>query len=141
MKQTTMTRTIKWGDLDALGIVFYPRYYEWIDAAGHAFFDSLGLNLWRLWTERGLQFGLVETRCLYLKPGRYQDRIEIVTSIQALKEKTLVLSHKILRAGDQTLLAEGFEKRICLDTSDPKRLKARSIPEDIYAVLSAAAIP
>jgi acyl-CoA thioesterase FadM len=37
MKQSIVERKIAWGDLDALGIVFYPRYYEWIDAAAHHF--------------------------------------------------------------------------------------------------------
>jgi len=30
------------------GIVFYPRYYEWIDACGHLFFESIGLNIGKL---------------------------------------------------------------------------------------------
>jgi len=28
MKQNIVERKIMWGDLDSLGIVFYPRYYE-----------------------------------------------------------------------------------------------------------------
>jgi len=37
MMQNVVERKIMWGDLDSLGIVFYPRYYEWIDASGHLF--------------------------------------------------------------------------------------------------------
>ena len=128
-----------WGDLDALGIVFYPRYYEWIDAAGHLFFDSLGLNLWKLWVERKIQFGLIETRCTYFKPGRYQDDISIITQIDTLEEKTILLKHAILRSADRALMVEGFEKRICLDVSDNQQFRACAIPPDIVAVLEAAA--
>ena len=39
----TVERRIMWGDLDSLGIVFYPRYYEWMDACGHLLFESLRL--------------------------------------------------------------------------------------------------
>ena len=52
MKQHIEKKTIAWGDLDALGIVFYPRYYEWIDAGAHLFFDSVKINLAVLWRER-----------------------------------------------------------------------------------------
>ena len=37
MFQNVIERQIGWGDLDPAGIVYYPRYYEWIDAAGHLF--------------------------------------------------------------------------------------------------------
>ncbi len=132
-------RRIMWGDLDPLGIVFYPRYYEWIDAAGHVFFDGINLNLGTLMEKRNIQFGLVETGCRYRAPGRYYDEITIVTELKGLKKKTLELSHHIIRAEDNTLLVEGFEKRICLDVSDPGNFRATPIPPDIYALLEQAA--
>ena len=71
MKQSIVERKIFWGDLDALGIVFYPRYYEWIDAAAHHFFEEIELNPGSLWKERNILFGLVESSCRYHMPGRY----------------------------------------------------------------------
>jgi len=86
----TMRRRITWGDLDSLGIVFYPRYYEWIDEASHVFFDKIGLNLGRLLRERGIIFALLETGCRYLRPGRYHDEIEIFTGLSELRDKNFL---------------------------------------------------
>ena len=138
MKKNIVTRQIAWGDLDPLGIVFYPRYYEWIDASGHAFFQSLNLTLGSLWKERGIIFGLLETGCKYHSPGRYNEWIEIVTYIDDISDKVVVLRHDILHASDKALLAQGFEKRICLDVSDSLQFKAIDIPHDIREVLSKA---
>ena len=124
-----------WGDLDSLGIVFYPRYSEWIDASGHLFLESLNLNLGRVWKERGIVFALVETRCQYHLLGRYNDWIEIATCSDSLSDKTMVLRHDIFRSSDRTLMVTGYEKRICLDASEPATLKAIDIPEDIRAIL------
>ncbi|RLB26884.1 MAG: acyl-CoA thioesterase [Deltaproteobacteria bacterium] len=131
-------RRIMWGDLDSLGIVFYPRYYEWIDASGHLYFDAINLNLGKLMKERAIQFGLIETGCRYRAPGRYYDKIKIITELQSLKKKTLELRHNIVRSSDDTLLVEGFEKRICLDVSNPDHFRAVAIPDDIYTVLERA---
>ena len=30
---TRMQRTVEWGDCDPAGIIFYPTYYRWMDAA------------------------------------------------------------------------------------------------------------
>ena len=138
MQQNVVERKIMWGDLDSLGIVFYPRYYEWIDACGHLFFEKINLNIGDLWHERNILFGLVETSCRYFKPARYHQSVRIVTNIDALEEKTLVFKHSIHDSTDDALMVEGYEKRVCLDVSDPKNFRAIDIPQDIYDVLKKA---
>ena len=135
MKKSTVKRQIVWGDLDPLEIVFYPRYYEWIDVSGHVFFQSLNLTLGSLWKDRGIIFGLLETGCRHHLPGRYNEWIEIVTYIDDLADKTILLRHDISRLSDRALMVEGFEKRICLDVSDPLKFKAIDIPQDIRTIL------
>jgi len=134
MGTLTLRRRITWGDLDALGIVFYPRYYEWIDEASHIFFNKIGLNLGRLLKEREIIFALVETGCHYFRPGRYHDEIEIITELKDLGEKTLTLRHEIRLSGNEVLL-EGYEKRICVRRLEGTNFEAVPIPEDILAVL------
>ena len=139
MKSNTVERRIMWGDLDALGIVFYPRYSEWIDASAHLFFEAIDLSLASLWQQHHILFGLVETTGRYHRPGRYHDRMRIVTRIEALTEKTVTLKHIIEAATDGGLMVEGREKRICLDVSDPSRFRAIIIPGPIHRALQAAA--
>jgi len=138
MRQYLVERKIMWGDLDSLGIVFYPKYYEWIDASGHLFFESIGLTIGELWQTRGLIFGLVETSCRYFKPGRYYQRVSIATRIDTLESKAVRLKHTITSVSDGALMVEGFEKRICLDVSDPDNFRALDIPPDIREKLAAA---
>jgi YbgC/YbaW family acyl-CoA thioester hydrolase len=138
MKKSTVKRQIMWGDLDSLGVVFYPRYYELIDASGHLFFQSLNLDLVSLWKERGIIFGLLETGCQYHLPGRYSEWIEIVTYIDDISDKTVVLKHDISRISDKARMAEGFEKRICLNVTGRLLFKAVDIPKDIWGILSNA---
>src|SRR5688572_28006602 len=35
---------VTWGDCDAAGVVFYPRYYEWFDACTHSLLARVGLD-------------------------------------------------------------------------------------------------
>jgi len=134
-------RQIMWGDLDPLGIVFYPRYYEWIDACGHLFFDAVGLNMNQLWKERNILFGLKKTSCQYFQAGRYHQKIRIYTCIEALDRETLVLQHDIRAAKDDGRMVLGMEKRICMDVSHPSGLKAMAIPADLFAILDQAREP
>jgi len=136
--ENIVERQIMWGDLDSLGIVFYPRYYEWIDACGHLFFDAIGLNIGNLWEERKILFGLVETSCTYYRPGRYHQKIRIHTSLKDLGKKTLALQHDIRHAADNERMVLGIEKRICMDVSEPRDFRAIEIPGPIYDILQNA---
>ena len=138
MNKLVYERQIMWGDLDALGIVFYPRFYEWMDANGHLFFESIDVCLGDLLQERKLIFGLVETSCRYHKPGRYHQKINIITHIQNLASKVIVLKHSIVNKSDNDLIAEGIENRICLSVRNPEHMVAVKIPEDIFSILESA---
>ncbi|MFH1242952.1 MAG: thioesterase family protein [Pseudomonadota bacterium] len=138
MKQNVVERRIMWGDLDSLGIVFYPRYYEWMDACGHLFFEAIDLNFGDLWRDRKILFGLAETSCRYFRPARYHQRIRILTHIDSLEKKTVLLRHAIRASKDDALMVDGFEKRICLDVSDPEGFRAIDFPPDIYDLLNSS---
>lgn len=127
-------RKVGWGDLDPLGIVFYPKFYEWMDEASHIFFERIGLNLLELLNKRNIIFALVETGARYIKPARYHDEIEIISYIKDVQEKILIMTHEIRLLKNDTLLIEGYEKRICLKRVR-YQLKAIPFPEDIYQIL------
>ena len=137
MKQI-VKRKIMWGDLDSLGIVFYPKYYEWADACAHLFFESIDLRLDELWKKRKLLFGLIETSSQYKSPGRYHESIEIITEIEGLDPKTIAFKHTIVRASSDMVMLTVREKRICMDVTDLENIRAIDIPSDLYALLKGA---
>jgi YbgC/YbaW family acyl-CoA thioester hydrolase len=138
MIENTINRRIMWGDLDALGIVFYPRYYEWFDACAHQFFEVIGISHDRLWKEHGIVFGLAETQCRYLNAGRYHQRVRITTRLENLNKKGLTLQHLITHEKDKKTMVTGIEKRICMDASNVRNLKIIAIPQMVYQALEQA---
>ena len=138
MKQNVVERQIMWGDLDSLGIVFYPRYYEWFDASAHLFFEAIGLSLKTLWEKQHIVFGLVETSGRYVRSGRYQQSIRILTRLEEITRQTLKLKHTIHDTSDDAAMVYGYEKRICMDVTDPLNIKAIAIPEETHSILRKA---
>ena len=70
---------IEFGDCDPVGIVFYPNYYRWMDAAARHFFLAAGVPSW---TETAASDGIIgapllETSARYLKPATYGERIAV----------------------------------------------------------------
>lgn len=137
MGQTHIHRVeVQFGDCDPAGIVFFPNFSRWMDAASLAFFMACGLPPWReLVKTRGIVgTPLLEIHTRFLQPATYGQSLEIHTAIDSWAARTFTQRHTVKRG--ETVLCEGTEVRafVVRDTADPERLRAIAIPDDIRAL-------
>jgi 4-hydroxybenzoyl-CoA thioesterase len=130
---------IEWGDCDAAGIVFYPRYFAMFDAATHRLIEAAGWKRANLRSEFNIiGFPMVDTRAKFLLSSSYGDDILIETHVAAMRRSSFDVEHRVFR-GD-TLAIEAFETRVWSGPhpEDPSRLKGYAIPETVRRRLSEA---
>ncbi|MGO9743359.1 MAG: acyl-CoA thioesterase [Roseiarcus sp.] len=132
---------IEWGDCDAAGIVFYPRYFALFDASTHALFEAAGWKKADLRREFDMVgFPMVDTRARFLIASSYGDDIVIETKIAAIRNSSFDIEHKVFRhfPEGERLAIEAWETRVWTGRhpDDPTRLKARPIPEAIVERLT-----
>src|SRR5664280_2751274 len=130
--------TVQFGDCDPAGIVFYPNFQRWMDAASLSFFVQCGVpTMPRVFTS-SRQGGtpLLEIATRFVTAATYAETLDIETSVREWRAKVFVQAHRITRAG--TLICEGTETRAFVrrDADNPDRLRAMPIPEDIQALCS-----
>ncbi|MGD1886302.1 MAG: acyl-CoA thioesterase [Cohaesibacteraceae bacterium] len=103
-------REIEWGECDAMGIVFYPSFFKWMDATFHAFTRSEGFDQSSLIQDNDLAgTPLVDAGCRFHRPGRFYDRLTIQVSVTKLGRSSLSLAYRFNIAG--SVIAEGHEVR------------------------------
>jgi acyl-CoA thioesterase FadM len=137
MPRTTHYRVrIEFGDCDPAGIVFYPNFQRWIDAASLSFFIQCGVPPWReLVKTRGIVgTPLLEISTRFVTAATYAEELTIATHVAEWRAKVFIQHHRVTR-GD-TLICEGRETRAFVrrDPDDPDRLRAIPIPDDIRAL-------
>ena len=129
---------VEFGDCDPAGIVWYPNFVGWFDAASRHFFVSCGVPLWRdLARERGIiGTPVLEQWSSFHRPASYGNLLEVHTSIVEWGNKSFRTAYEIRYQGD--LIAEGWDKRAFVrkHPDDPHRIQAVPIPEDIRAMCS-----
>jgi 4-hydroxybenzoyl-CoA thioesterase len=130
---------IEWGDCDPLGIIFYPRYFEFFDASTTALIErALGMKKIEYLKAYGFTgHPVVETRARFRMPTRFGDDVEIETALVDCGRSSLKIEHRLRKDG--TLAVEGFETRVWVarDASDPTRIKSQPLPADMLARFSA----
>jgi 4-hydroxybenzoyl-CoA thioesterase len=123
---------VRWSDVDAAGIVFYPRFFEWYDLGCESLFAALGLP----WPEAFPKYGIVgvpivESGSRFTAPARYGDVLTIHSTVAWVKDKTFRMEHTI--SVGETLCASGFEVRawVARPATPSARLSAKPIPDEV----------
>lgn len=128
---------VYWGDCDPAGIIFYPTYFRWFDAATWAFFASIGYSPKRMRDERR-SMPLVGAECQFMRPALQGDRCEVRSTIERFGGKSFVVAHEVHRE-DGTILSRGTETRVwgrfVEDADSP--LKGETVGEDLKALFRA----
>lgn len=122
---------IGFGDCDPAGIVFYPNFFRWFDAASHAMMRAVDYDFQRVARTQGVIAGpLVDAGAKFLSPATHGETVEVRSQVVEWTTKTFRIAHRIVR-GD-TAIADGWEIRIFAraDPDDPKRIRAVPVPDD-----------
>jgi 4-hydroxybenzoyl-CoA thioesterase len=124
---------VEFGDCDPAGIVFYPNFLRWIDAAGRAAFTAAGVPPWRE-TQRSsgiIGTPIVDVHARFVLPASYGDRLAIESSISKWRHRSFVMHHRVCRGAD--LLAEFDEVRVFARhvAGASVRIEAVPVPQEI----------
>ena len=128
---------VQWGDCDPAGIIFYPTYFRWMDAATWAFMDSVGFGPKRMRAEHR-SMPLVSAQCEFLFPAEHGDRCEVRSRIARFGGKSFVVAHDVARS-DGTALAKGSETRVWGRHAEGpgSPMRGEMIPEAVKALFGA----
>lgn len=137
-KTTRYTVQVQFGDCDPAGIVFFPNFCKWMDAASLHFFMSCGVPPWRELVKTTGIIGtpLLEINTRFLRPATYGETIFIDTCVIEWNRKTVKQQHTVQRADPDgtTVLCVGTEVRafcVLRDASNPASIQAIPVPEHI----------
>jgi len=133
-KEVVYTARVEFGDCDPAGIVWFPNFFRWIDAASRHFFAECGVPRWEETTETLGVIGtpLVDTHTRFVKAASYGDTLKIAVRITEWREKSFVQTYRVTRGED--LILECEEVRIFGAKREGGGIRAMAIPASIRAL-------
>jgi 4-hydroxybenzoyl-CoA thioesterase len=115
---------IQWGDCDEQGIVFYPRYFYWMDCAFHGLLWNSGWNQRKLRSRFGvLGTPLVKATATFAAPASYDQRLAVEAEVVRWGSGSFEIAYRGL--SDDLPIFEGNEVRVWLM---PGLDKAHAVP-------------
>jgi acyl-CoA thioester hydrolase len=116
---------VRYAETDQMGVVYYANFLVWFEIGRGDFCRQHGFAYREMEEQDGLYIMVAEVRCRYKAPARYDDEIEIRTSLRASRKRVLVFGYEIYRLPDEELLAEGETVHVITDREG----HARALPD------------
>jgi 4-hydroxybenzoyl-CoA thioesterase len=122
---------VEFGDCDPAGIVWFPNFFRWIDAASRHFFAERGVARWEETAQAIGVIGtpLVDTRTRFVKSASYGETLNVAVTIPEWREKSFVQRYRVTRGDD--LILECEEVRIFAAKREGGGIRAVPIPPEI----------
>ena len=121
--------TVRFGDCDPAGLVYYPELFHYCHAAMEEFFAArCGVSYPRLMAERRLGFPTVNVRAEFFAPFVYGDVAEVEVWASAVGRTSVTFEYRLRRASDRTLCAGATLVQVSMGLDERR---AVPLPEDL----------
>ncbi len=127
---------IGWEDVDYARVLYYARYYFFVDRAFSAWMHQHGLYYRKMHEEWSVATPIVTSHCRYRGPLRLEDRVEVRLQLDDLTDRGYRVHFHLVRLPDDVLVAEGHTEHRFVD---PAARRPCPPPAPLAAALEAMA--
>ena len=106
---------VRYAETDQMGVVYHSNYIIWFEVGRVEMFRQLGFTYREMEQQDGIHVAVVEARCRFKAPALYDDLISVRTQLLNVRDSLLHFGYEIMRASDETLLAEGETVHLVVD--------------------------
>jgi acyl-CoA thioester hydrolase len=129
---------VRYAETDQMGVVYYANYLIWMELGRVEYCRAAGIRYRDMEADDGVLLAVVEARCRYLYPARYDEEIAVKTWVAKASQRMVEFHYEIRDAHSGRRLASGETKHIFLDAGmRPVKLPAKYLP--LFGITSAPA--
>jgi acyl-CoA thioester hydrolase len=128
------TLRVRYAETDQMAVVYHSNYLIWFEVGRVELLRQLGFSYAEMERD-GMNLPVVEVKCRYKHPARYDDELTIRTWLAQMRSSILRFQYEIVRKTDGRLLAEGESVHMVVG----RDLKRSHLTEKYWGALHAAA--
>jgi acyl-CoA thioester hydrolase len=113
---------VRYAETDQMGVVYHSNYFIWFEIGRVELMRQLGFSYRDMERGEGLFIAVVDARCRYKAPARYDDEVIVRTHLKNVRESVVHFGYELVRVSDDELLAEGETTHIVTDVEMKKML-------------------
>ncbi|MFI5073199.1 MAG: acyl-CoA thioesterase [Terriglobales bacterium] len=115
---------VRYAETDQMGVVYHANHFIWFEVGRVELLRQLGFSYRDMEEKDQCFIAVVDARCRYKAPARYDDEITVRTHLKNVRESVIHFVYELIRTDDGVLLAEGETVHIVTDAE----MKATALP-------------
>jgi acyl-CoA thioester hydrolase len=121
---------VRYAETDQMGVVYHANYLVWMEVARVDYCRKAGFEYRTMEEEDRVVLAVIDARCRYMCPARFDDELEIETRVIDVHSRMVHFGYEVRRVSDSRTLARGETKHMFIDrdTFLPTRLPVRYRP-------------
>jgi acyl-CoA thioester hydrolase len=124
---------VRFCETDLMGIVHHSNYAQYMELGRVEWLRRRGMT-YADWARRGLHLPVVDLAIRYRAPARFDDELDVETTLAEVRAASVRFEYRILRPADDTLCAEGSTRLARVDADHVLR---RISPELVAELMQA----
>lgn len=126
---------VRYAETDQMGVVYHANHFIWFEVGRVELLRQLGFSYRDMEREDNCFIAVVDARCRYKAPVRYDEEILVRTWLRNIRESVIHFGYELVRVEDGALLAEGETTHIVADAE----MRKAALPEKYMKVFREAA--
>jgi acyl-CoA thioester hydrolase len=115
---------VRYAETDQMGVVYHANHFIWFEVGRVDLLRQLGFSYRDMEAEDHCFIAVVDARCRYKAPARYDDEIIVRTQLKNVRDSVIHFGYELIRENDRLLLAEGETTHIVTNSE----MKATALP-------------
>ncbi|MGA3350279.1 MAG: thioesterase family protein [Candidatus Sulfotelmatobacter sp.] len=125
---------VRYAETDKMGVVYHSNHFVWFEVGRVELLRQLGFSYRDMEDKDGRFIAVVEAKCRYRAPVRYDEEVLIRTTLSNVRDSVIHFAYELIRASDSSLIAEGETTHIVTN----ENMKVAVLPEKYLKAFRAA---
>ncbi|MFZ9858674.1 MAG: acyl-CoA thioesterase [Roseiflexaceae bacterium] len=122
---------VRYAETDAMGVVHHAAYVPWLEVGRVNLLRAAGAPYGDI-EARGLLVVLSDLQVRYRSPARFDDLIEVETTLITLKSRQLAFRYRVMLCDTGTTCVEGMTSHIVVQRAT---MRPVTFPADLHDLL------
>ena len=133
----TIEERVRWGDVDAAGIIFYGSYIRFFEIAETELFRAVGLPYGKIFEELNIWLPRVHLECDFHRAAQMDDLLEVSVYVASIGKSSLRLNFEVRKRNEAGEIEEKLmaTAHFVLVSTDRANLKPLPVPEELRRAL------
>jgi acyl-CoA thioester hydrolase len=125
---------VRYAETDQMGVVYHANHFIWFEVGRVELLRQLGFSYRDMEQADQCFIAVVDARCRYKAPARYDDEIIVRTHLKNIRESVIHFGYELVRVSDNLTLAEGETTHLVTGHD----MRIRPLPEKYMTIFRRA---